>query len=66
MAYEQVDGVTIPNVALSARGFIVLVAGLLLGRVQKVPMERQPNVIYLARVVGMMLFLVSVLLVSLE
>ena len=65
IAYELVDGVTIPNVILSVRGFFVLVAGFLLGRVQKTPMEHQPNTIYLARTVGTVLFLVSILLVYL-
>ena len=47
------------------RGLFVLIAGFLLGRLQKTPMERQSNAIYMARVVGTALFVVSVLIVSL-
>jgi len=65
IAYGLADGVTIPNVILSARGLLVLVAAFLLGRIQKVPMERQSNAVYVLRAIGTVLFLVSVLLVSL-
>jgi drug/metabolite transporter (DMT)-like permease len=65
IAYELVDGVTIPNVILSVRGLFVLVVGFLLSRVQKRPMERQSNAVYVARVVGTAFLVVSVLIVSL-
>ncbi len=45
-------GVTSPNIVFATRGFITLAAGFVLGKLFKTPIERQPGIIYILRVVG--------------
>ena len=63
-ALDLSDGVTIPNIVLSTRGFFALLIGFTLGQALKIPMERQSNRIYLLRAAGSV-FLLAGLLIAL-
>jgi len=64
-AFHLADGVTLVNVILGTRGLFGLVLGAVLGRVLRVPLEKQPVRIYVLRAVGSGLLFAAVLIVLL-
>ncbi|MDK1032611.1 MAG: EamA family transporter [Planctomycetia bacterium] len=64
-SFERADGVTIPNIVLGCRGFLVLGIGYGLNKVLRVPIERQRGVIYLLRAAGTVLLFLAILIVLL-
>lgn len=53
------DGVTIPNIILSLRGFFALLIGFTLAQALRIPMERQTKAIYMLRLLGSLLLLLG-------
>ena len=64
-AIDQAGGVTVPNIIFAVRGFIILVIGYLLNRTLRIPIERQPGVVYLLRTLGTIILFVAILIVLL-
>ncbi len=62
-AVARAGNVTLPNIVLSMRGFFALLAGFLLGRTQKTPIEKQTKSIYVYRTIATFLLFVSILLI---
>lgn len=56
------DGVTAPNIVFAMRGFLTLIAGFVLGKLSKVPIERQPAAVYVLRVVGAITLFAAILI----
>lgn len=56
------DGVLIPNIVLSTRGFFALMMGFTLGQALKIPMERQPKSVYALRTAGSFLLLAGLII----
>lgn len=56
------DGVTVPNIVLSTRGFFTLMIGIVLARTTRIPMEKQSTGIYLLRAAGSVLLLVGLII----
>jgi drug/metabolite transporter (DMT)-like permease len=54
--------ITTPNIIFATRGFITLAAGYALNRLLKTPIERQPNSVYVLRVLGTAMLFSAVLL----
>jgi uncharacterized membrane protein len=62
-AFRLSDGVTLTNVILGTRGLFGLLLGATLGRLLRVPLEKQPARIYLLRVFGTGLVFAAMLMV---
>ena len=65
-AFRLSDSVTLTNVILGMRGLFGLLLGATVGRMLRVPLERQPLRIYLLRSVGTGLLLAAMLMVLLS
>jgi uncharacterized membrane protein len=65
-AFRLSDGVTLANVILGMRGFFGLILGATLGRLLRVPLERQSGRVYLLRTVGTGLLFIAMLVVVLN
>ncbi len=64
-AFLLADGVTLVNVILGTRGLFGLLMGAVLGRVLRVPLEKQPVRIYVLRAVASVLLFAALLIVLL-
>jgi drug/metabolite transporter (DMT)-like permease len=54
--------ITTPNILFATRGFITLAAGYALNRLLKTPIERQPNSVYILRILGTAMLFAAILL----
>lgn len=54
-AFRMAGGVILPNVIYGTRGLFALVAGYILGKTLRLPMERQSGFIYVLRLIGTVL-----------
>ena len=63
MAFQHADGVTLPNIIQSTRGFIALLIGIILAKTLKIPFEQQSPTIYLFRFIGTIVLFSAVIIV---
>jgi hypothetical protein len=58
--------ITTPNIILASRGFIVLLAGFILNKMLRIPIERQSNKIYVLRLIATCMLFVSIAIILLQ
>jgi drug/metabolite transporter (DMT)-like permease len=58
--------ITTPNIILATRGFIVLLAGFILNKMLRIPIERQSNNIYILRLVATCMLFAGIAIILLQ
>jgi drug/metabolite transporter (DMT)-like permease len=60
------DNVTIPNIVLATRGFIVLLFGFVLNKLLSISIERQSNTVYVFRLIATCMLFISLVIIIVQ